>query len=86
MDSIPESGRSSEGGCGNLLQHSCQENPKHKGAWQATVHGVTKGRTRLKQLSKYVGIVKRDKTSHMHLIIVLYAYKCFSLVNTVTQL
>ena len=32
MGSIPESGRSSEGGHGNLLQHSCLENPLDRGA------------------------------------------------------
>ena len=35
-------GRSSGGGHGNPLQYSCLENPKDRGAWQATVHGVTK--------------------------------------------
>ena len=40
--SIPGLGRSSEGGHGNPLQHSCLENPMDKGGWQATVHGVTK--------------------------------------------
>ena len=34
-------------GNGNLLQYSCLENPMHGGAWWATVHGVTKSRTRL---------------------------------------
>ena len=28
-------------GKGNLLQYSCQENPMDRGAWRATVHGVT---------------------------------------------
>ena len=32
---------------GNPLQYSCLENPMDGGAWQATVHGVTKGQTRL---------------------------------------
>ena len=36
---------------GNPLQHSCLENSMDRGAWQATVHGVTKSWTRLKQLS-----------------------------------
>ena len=45
--SIPGSGRSPGGGHGNPLQYSCLENPTDKGAWQATVHGVTKSRTRL---------------------------------------
>ena len=30
-----------EGNC-NLLQYSCLESPMDKGAWQATVHGVSK--------------------------------------------
>ena len=29
-------------GNGNLLQYSCLENPKDRGAWRATVHGVAK--------------------------------------------
>ena len=32
---------------GNPLQYSCLENPMDEGAWWATVHGVTKSRTRL---------------------------------------
>ena len=42
LGSIPESERSSGGGNGNLLQYSCLENPMDRGAWRATVHGVTK--------------------------------------------
>ena len=34
-------------GNGNLLQYSCLENSMDRGAWWATVHGVTKSRTRL---------------------------------------
>ena len=44
---IPGSGRSSGEGNGNPLQYSCLENPMDGGAWQATVHGVTKSRTGL---------------------------------------
>ena len=29
-------------GNGNLLQNSSLENPMDRGAWQATVHGVSK--------------------------------------------
>ena len=50
-DSVPGSGRSPGGGNGNPLQYSCLENPTDRGAWQATVHGVAKSRSRLKQLS-----------------------------------
>ena len=47
----PGSGRSSGEGHGNPLQYSCLENSMARGAWQATVHGVTKSRIQLKQLS-----------------------------------
>ena len=43
--SIPGSGRSPEGGHGNLLQHSSLENLLDRGAWWASVHRVTKSRT-----------------------------------------
>ena len=33
-------------GNGNPLQYSCLENPMDGEAWQATVHGVAKSRTR----------------------------------------
>ena len=45
--SIPGSGRSPGEGNGNPLQYSCLENSMDKGAWWATVHGVTKSWTRL---------------------------------------
>jgi len=41
----PESGRSLGGGNGNPLQYSCLENSMDRGAWQATVHGVTETQT-----------------------------------------
>ena len=40
--SIPGSGISSGEGNGNSLQYYCLENSMDRGAWQATVHGVTK--------------------------------------------
>ena len=42
---IPGSGRCPEEGNGNSLQYSCLGNPKDRGAWQATVHGVKKSPT-----------------------------------------
>ena len=39
--SIPGSGRSPGEGNGNPLQYSCLENSMDRGAWWATVHGVT---------------------------------------------
>ena len=41
-DLIPELGRSLPEQNGNPLQYSCLGNPMDRGAWQATVHGVTK--------------------------------------------
>ena len=42
---ISGSETSPRGGHGNPLQYSYLENPMHRGAWQATVHGVAKSRT-----------------------------------------
>ena len=56
---IPEVRRSSGGGNGNPLQYSCLENPMDREAWRATVHGVTKNWTRLKQLSMHTHISSR---------------------------
>ena len=47
------SGRSPGGGNGNPLQYSCLENPTDRGAWQATVHRVTKRQIILKWLSMH---------------------------------
>ena len=45
---IPGLGRSPGGGYGYPLQHFCLENPMDRGAWRATVHGVAKSRTQLR--------------------------------------
>ena len=39
---IPGSGRTPGVGNDNLLQYSCLENSMDRGAWWATVHGVSK--------------------------------------------
>ena len=39
---IPVSEKSPGEGNGNPPQYSCLENPMDRGAWQATLHGVTK--------------------------------------------
>ena len=44
---ISGSGRSLGVGNGNPFQYSCLENSTDGGAWQATVHGVTKSRPQL---------------------------------------
>ena len=47
VGSIPGLGRSPGEGNGNPLQYSCLENSMDRGAWQTTVHGVTKNQTQL---------------------------------------
>ena len=44
---IPGSGRSPGEGNGYPLQDSCLENSMDRGAWRATVHGVTENQTGL---------------------------------------
>jgi len=56
MSSIPGSQRSPGGGHSNPFQYSYLENPMDRGAWQATVHRVTKSRTQLKQLRMHTHI------------------------------
>ena len=54
--SIPGSGRFPGERNGNPLQYSCLENPTDRGAWQTTVHQVTKSQT---QLSTHALIIIR---------------------------
>ena len=58
MGSIPGLGRSPGGGRGNPLQYSRLENPRDRGAWRATVHGVTESQMQLKQFSTHVAQLK----------------------------
>ena len=46
--SIPGLGRSSEEGNDNALQYSCLGNPMDRGTQRATIYGVVKSRTRLR--------------------------------------
>ena len=45
--SIPWVGKIPGGGNGNALQYSCLGNSMNRGAWWATVHGITESRTGL---------------------------------------
>ena len=46
-DSIPGLGRSHGEGNGNPFQYSCLKNSMGRGAWQVTIHGITKSWTQL---------------------------------------
>ena len=50
--SIPGWGRSPGEENGNPLQYSCLENPMDRGAWWATVSGVSKSQTRLRLMNR----------------------------------
>ena len=52
--SIPGLGRSTGGGHSYPLQYSCLENPMDRGAWWATVHGITKSWTRLSDFEVHI--------------------------------
>ena len=56
---IPGLRRSPGVGNGNPLQYSCLENPMDAGAWWATVHGVTKSQTRLRDFASTSNIAVR---------------------------
>ena len=47
LDLIPGFGRARGEGNGNPLQYSCLDNSMNRGAWQATVHGVSRSWTQL---------------------------------------
>ena len=53
MGSIPGMGRFPGEGNGNPLQYSCLGNPMDRGAWWATVIGVTKRQTQLSTSSTF---------------------------------
>ena len=59
--SVLEVGRSPGEGNSNPLQYSCLENPKDRGAWQATVHGVTESDT-TEQVTLLLLWISKDTT------------------------
>ena len=63
---IPGSGRSPGEGNGNPLQYSCLGNLMDWGAWKATVHGITKSCTWLKQLSTHPREAADGPTTVLH--------------------
>ena len=60
VHAVLRAGRSPGGGNGNPLQYSCMGNPMDIGAWQGTVHGVTK--SQMERLPKYEQILASSHT------------------------
>ena len=52
LGSIPRSGNLVEKGTATLSNILCLENSMDRGAWQSTVHGITKSQTRLSDSHK----------------------------------
>ena len=68
---IPGSGRCPGEGNGYSRQYSCLENPMDRGAWWATVYGVTKSQTRLKDeqfhyFSLFMSVLKHLNQQYPH--------------------
>ena len=63
---IPELGRSLGEQPGNLLQYSCLENPRDRGAWQTIVNRVTKNQREMKWLNmhRYPRHPRQQEKSH----------------------
>ena len=72
LGSVPGLGRSPGEGNGYLFQYSCLENPMDRGAWQTTVHGVSKSWTGLS--SWYFHYVL--SLIHRRLLLVSQAFSC----------
>ena len=60
LGSLPGSARSPGEGNGNPLQYSCLENSMDRGAWRATVYGVSKSQDP-KYMSLYIKQVNSSK-------------------------
>ena len=75
--SVPELGRSPEGGNGNQLQYSCLRNPMGIGSWRVMVHGVAKS-----QIGLNDSLSLSHSHTHTHLFMVV-SYGLFNFLVTV---
>ena len=72
-------GRHPGEGNGNPLQYSCLENSMDRGAWWATVHGVTKSQTQLSDWAQphMLNYFKKGKnTTETHRKMILICAMC----------
>ena len=66
-------GRPPGGGHGNPFHYSCLENPMERGAWQATVHGVTKSWTNSTP-PKLPHTVKEEKKKEEEILVCIFHF------------
>ena len=82
LDSIPGLGRSPGAGNGYPLQYSCLESPMDRGAWWATVHGITQSQTWLSNWHRIY--MRKDRQffvfwgEHIHLTLLVFLLLLFS--------
>ena len=62
---VPGLGKSPGKGNGNPLQHFCLKNSMDRGAWWATVHGVTKSQTRLSDFTFFSFFLSKHFNRHL---------------------
>ena len=79
--SIPGLARFPGEGNGNPLQYSCLEKPMDRGAWQATVHGITKSWTQLSDWTTTIYILTIEYNSNIYYkyLYMYFNYKYFIL-------
>ena len=76
--SIPGSGRSTGEGNGNPLQYPCLKNPMDRGAWRATVNGLTMSQTRLSNFTFTFSII--SNTFSLKLLPTLFSFSLILLI------
>ena len=64
LGSVPGLGRCPGEGNGTTLQDSCLENPMDGGAWWATVHGVPKSWTQLRDFT-FTFTITKSNSNHV---------------------
>ena len=69
--SIPGLGRSPGGGNGNSLQHSCPGNPRDRGTWWDTVHGLAKV-SDVTEHARMHYVLKLHLTSYITLLLIVF--------------
>ena len=82
MGSIPESGRSFGERHSNSVRYSWLEKPMDRGAWQSTIHRVTKNQIRLKRLPCKHARHAVDTFMGLLLTYILFSYCVLEMIIT----